>query len=203
MTQGKNSTGRGMLPVPCTYMDFTSRSIRTYDSAQVRSRLDRVYWNQHLADQLDRRLICVALEWKPGLSAHRAVSFGRRPPPARDFNNQPINVRAVEHPDWHCRVVSRHPCRVALSGDCSPQVSALTHLRLLKTAIRQVSDEIKQEMAASSAASTAETDDPLGWTMRFIRAAESRQLGALRSAAQAYVPDVGFPGGRTPSAPRW
>ena len=47
----------------------------THDSALGRSRLDRVYSNHHLSDQLDRRIGCVALNWVPWFSAHRPLVF--------------------------------------------------------------------------------------------------------------------------------
>ena len=54
----------------------------THDSALGRSRLDRVYSNHYLTDQLDRRIGCAALSWVPWLSAHRPVAFFRRRPSA-------------------------------------------------------------------------------------------------------------------------
>ena len=65
---------------------FALRELRqpaaTHDNAHARSRLDRVYRNQPLSEQLDRQIVCSALEWIPHLSAHRAVAFSRsRPPP--------------------------------------------------------------------------------------------------------------------------
>ena len=46
----------------------------------VASVLDRFYGNGHLADQLDRDIMAVALGWKPGLSHYRAILFSRRAP---------------------------------------------------------------------------------------------------------------------------
>ncbi|CAK0832879.1 unnamed protein product, partial [Prorocentrum cordatum] len=45
----------------------------THASASARSRLDRIYANFPLADQLDRRIRCSALEWRHDLSHHRAA----------------------------------------------------------------------------------------------------------------------------------
>eukprot|EP00959_Pyramimonas_sp_CCMP1952_P307674 6439858-Pyramimonas_sp.AAC.1 len=52
----------------------------TFASSSAWSRLDRLYCNQHVAEQLDRDIKAVALEWKPHLSDHRAVLFSRRLP---------------------------------------------------------------------------------------------------------------------------
>ena len=35
----------------------------THSSALGRSRLDRIYWNNHVSHKLDKRISCVALEW--------------------------------------------------------------------------------------------------------------------------------------------
>ena len=158
------------------------QSQHTHDSAQARSRLDRVYWNQHIADQLDRRLICAALEWQPGLSAHRAVSFGRRLPVEKAPADRPLCPQAIRHPDWVRRVVAR---QLSLTAESPVDASPLLHLRLLKDAMRLVTEEIVMESAASSN-THHEHDDPLGWTMRFIRAAELGRRGTMKAALRAY-----------------
>ena len=113
----------------------------THNSALARSRLDRVYRNQHLAEQLDRRLVCAASE-ATQLSAHRAISFARRLPQQKDPLSRPIQLHAVHHTDWRPRVCARFQ---SLLSHANPQGSGLLHLSLLKPAIRQVSDEIALE----------------------------------------------------------
>ena len=76
----------------------------THSSAIARSRLDRVYWNQHLVDQLAHRLVCAALE-ATQLSAHRAISFARRLPQQQDF--RPIQPHAVHQIGWKPKVCAR------------------------------------------------------------------------------------------------
>ena len=49
----------------------------TCDTGIVQSRIDRAYCNQHLAEQLNKHLSCVALPWVSGLSAHRPLRFSR------------------------------------------------------------------------------------------------------------------------------
>ena len=61
----------------------------------VRSRIDRVYANQHVVDQLDRQLECGALSFPYGLSAHRPVSFARRVPVPKTGGVAPLKVWAV------------------------------------------------------------------------------------------------------------
>ena len=82
--------------------------LHTHSSAQARSRLDRVYWNQHFAEQLDRTLTCTTLEWQPSLSAHRAISFARKTPEFQDFATKPIPTHVIDRPDWNTRVSARY-----------------------------------------------------------------------------------------------
>ena len=49
----------------------------THSSGRARSRLDRVYSNHHVGDQLDARYGCACLDWAPHLSHHRPVTFFR------------------------------------------------------------------------------------------------------------------------------
>ena len=52
----------------------------TCETGITRARIDRLYCNQHLVDQLDRSCECGALSFPPGLSSHRPISFARRIP---------------------------------------------------------------------------------------------------------------------------
>ena len=54
----------------------------THANAHGRSRLDRVYWNAHLVEQLDRHVRCGVMEWIPHISAHRVVFYPARLRPA-------------------------------------------------------------------------------------------------------------------------
>ncbi len=49
-----------------------------HDNAASRSRLDRIYSNGHVVDQLDTQFGVAALAWCPDLSAHRPVIFFKR-----------------------------------------------------------------------------------------------------------------------------
>eukprot|EP00973_Karenia_brevis_P031409 4332472-Karenia_brevis.AAC.1 len=49
----------------------------THDGPSSLARLDRLYLNHHLAEQIDRELQSVALEWRRDLSHHRAVFVAR------------------------------------------------------------------------------------------------------------------------------
>ena len=60
-------------------------------------RLDRVYLNYHLEDQLDHEIRCTALPWVSSLiSSHRPLWFEWRPPePHQD------TIKAI--PEWVIR----------------------------------------------------------------------------------------------------
>eukprot|EP00959_Pyramimonas_sp_CCMP1952_P129657 2711478-Pyramimonas_sp.AAC.1 len=70
----------------------------THDNAAARSRLDRVYWNQSVSEQLDRHIFCAPLEWVPHLSAHKAVAFGRRCPARTSDGPRPVPAAILRDP---------------------------------------------------------------------------------------------------------
>lgn len=153
----------------------------THDCASARSRLDRVYWNQHGLEQLDRTLYCCPLEWVPRLSAHRAVAFGRRAPQRHDSGLRPLDSSVVRDPLW--------PSRVSVALDrrerAEPQAGPLRRLVLLKMAMREVADTMLRERDAK-AEQAEEAEDKLGWTVRFVRAAEGARTGAMQRCLAAY-----------------
>jgi len=74
----------------------------THRSASARSRLDRFYGNLAVTDQLDRHISVSALEWKRGLSHHRAIGFSKQTP-VRD-NSSGVSITAIHHKDFPRRV---------------------------------------------------------------------------------------------------
>ena len=64
---------------PQTFVEVW-QPLHTHANAHAYSRLDRIYANYPLADQLDRQISSVALEWPTGLSDHRGVADVRRLP---------------------------------------------------------------------------------------------------------------------------
>ena len=152
----------------------------THSSALGQSRLDRVYSNHHLADQLDRHVCCAALEWVPDLSAHRAVTFSRSIPESKAGSVRSISPAVVERPDWTLRVSLRLRELESASEEFR---SDLGRLQATKQAIREVSETIAREVQAEDGANTS---DKLGTTMRFLRAMEREQMGTMRRCALEY-----------------
>ena len=151
----------------------------THASVSARSRLDRIYTNQHTAEQLDRRIWCAALEWTQNLSAHRAVVASRSSPQPLGAD-RPIPEHIIHHKDWPCSV-SREFHQLCIEN---PNISDIGKLKLLKTAMRHAAKAVlgKQEMI--SEAFTLE--DRLGITLRFLRALEVGRLGSVSSCLLHY-----------------
>ncbi len=152
----------------------------TCDTAQARSRLDRVYVNQHLSSQLDRHYSCTPLEWVKHLSAHRPISFARRHASRHEDVARPLPTGPLSDPSWAGRVSLRFgELRSSDLVDDQP----LRRLTLLKRAIRDVTEAMAEEKVEITANSV---EDKLGWTIRFLRAAEEASLGRMARCAAAY-----------------
>lgn len=70
----------------------------THQNGLARSRLDRVYSNHFLPDQLDRYYSCYTLPMPPHLSAHVAIAFERRRPRDVGPKSDVISNATVQHP---------------------------------------------------------------------------------------------------------
>jgi exonuclease III len=151
----------------------------THDSARGRSRLDRIYSNHHLTDQLDRRIGCAALAWVRQLSAHRPVAFFRQHSAHGNVDNR-FPAAPMKDPRWSQRVALRYG---ELRRSDASEDQPIRRLLLIKQAIRDVCKKMDNEQTEREAVST---DDKLGWTMRYIRTAEELRFGALRKCVQAY-----------------
>ena len=70
----------------------------THHSARSESRLDRIYANFPLIDQLDKVLRMTVLPWRLELSAHRPISFRRTTAPKKTPNG--VSQAALRHKDF-------------------------------------------------------------------------------------------------------
>ena len=158
----------------------------THSSGLARSRLDRVYSNHHVAEQLDSRLGCACLDWVPQLSHHRPIVFfklrSRRSP-----QSELIDEKVVKGPSWPHRVSLRYG---ALKEE-SPEEDPFTNLHLLKQAISDVSKHMSEESRRNTLFNQAkDIDDKIGWTMRALRAYERGHRADLLNCIKAY-PKIG------------
>ena len=74
------------------------------ETAHARSRIDRVYTNQHITAQLDRNISCAALEWVKGLSAHRPITFARISAQRSELKASPLPTAPMDDNDWSKRI---------------------------------------------------------------------------------------------------
>ena len=152
----------------------------TCNTPLARSRIDRIYSNHHTSDQLDRSYGCNVLAWTD-LSQHRPISFSRI---ASKRNGPTTAVRfpkeSSNHPDWTRRVTMRYDEELAKDALSDNPVRRLV---VLKRAMRGVALTMQRE---NNIARAEESDDQLGRTMSFIRAAEDINLRRMRICAQVY-----------------
>ena len=169
----------------------------THGGPISRARLDRVYWNAHISHQIDKVIVCSALNWRPkrGMeerrdSQHRPVSFVRRPAAGNRFALPPPPPWVFRHPDWATRTAMQYNTwrQENIGRDLGPCKRVLA----MKTAMREVADQIRSEHTMSLSSTTlasppaAVADDELAWTMRFIKAAESGNLAAQDRCCREY-----------------
>ena len=72
----------------------------TFRSSVSSAKLDRIYCNQHITEQLDRSISCTTLEWRTELSDHRPVIFSRRLPHRTSNQQHVIPATAYQHDDF-------------------------------------------------------------------------------------------------------
>ncbi len=113
----------------------------THQNGLARSRLDRVYSNHGLYDQLDREYHSLALP-RTGVSDHRPISFGRRIPQPKAPHDAPISRQVYGHPDFGRRVAMGF---TTLKKVDQQDDSSLRKLVLVKRAIHLVATSIQAE----------------------------------------------------------
>ena len=94
---------------------------------------------------MDRHTRVAALEWRLGLSAHRAVHLVRQAPHKVDPQHKPINLSALYSPDFARRVAldfhEKLDHHLGDSDHGSPVNGRGIHkLRTLKSCIRKVAE---------------------------------------------------------------
>ena len=149
----------------------------TYISTIATSRIDRVYTNHHLSDQLDYKFGCTTLPREGRLSSHAAISFYRQKPPTHKHDNKNITPKlthaTINHPDWPKRVAAELS---AISITPEDYNNPIRRLVLTKRAMHNVSDSMAHDHVFAEAATN---DDKLNCTLSFIRAAQDTNLGKM------------------------
>ena len=112
----------------------------TCEMEACRSWIDRCYSNMAVAEQQDRQVECVALDWAMGLSTHRPIHFARIRPSRRQ-GKPPIADRILLHPSFPASVEAEFN---ELRGGRS--LPRLAQLSLLK---KSINEERCEEVAAA------------------------------------------------------
>ena len=164
--------------VELTQPDFTHESGR--NEARGASRLDRIYANHHLMDQLDHEWGCSPLQWVKRLSHHRPVSFFRRTRAHDQDNDKPIDPSAFRHPEWKSLTLMEYAASISTETE---RPGPLRKLVLLKQAMTRVADRLKHENTTRRANNNHER---LSATMAYIRVAERGHVQAMKGIAKQY-----------------
>ena len=154
----------------------------TCEAGGARSRIDRMYCNQHLSFQLNRHISCNVLEWDRHTSVHRPLSFSRTTPAPKKLENKPIPLSEFKREGWVQKVFANF--QYLSNGD--PMINnPARRLLLLKDAIRN-SYELNVEDMGGFAQKATSPDDRLGFTLSCLRAMERGQHDRVFKCAQAY-----------------
>ena len=78
----------------------------TCETAKARSRIDRMYINQHISYQLDYQCSCSVLSWGKALSAHRPISFARHKAPPKPAEDRPLSPSSFRRDGWREEVIA-------------------------------------------------------------------------------------------------
>ncbi|CAK0823549.1 unnamed protein product, partial [Prorocentrum cordatum] len=147
----------------------------THASASARSRLDCLYSNFHACEQLDRRLQVAALEWRHGLSHHRAVLASLRSACRSEEGDRPLTNRALMHKDFPRRLMLEFHAQHQTHVETNP----LAKDRLYKECMRSVANRLENDNESPPPA--VDLEDKLGVALRLIRAIEGARPHAVSS----------------------
>ena len=157
----------------------------THRNALPQSRLDHIYVTQHISEQLDTAIGCGALDWARSSSDHRPlIVFRKRRSGHRPFGSGGLPLGPMKVLSWPDRVRASflpfHTANLAATG-------ALDRLYLLKEAIASTTWQMQAESHFHrQCPHTTESDDKLGWAIRFIRVAERRRFRTMGRCVEAY-----------------
>ena len=158
--------------------EMTHESGRNLDRGA--SRLDRIYSNHHIMDQLGHEWGCAALGWVKAMSHHRPARFFRRSRLRTDDTDKPLDATVFRHPQWRPRTLMEYSHLVTRE---TTRLTPLRKLVLLKEAMATVAERVQQDKEVVPASSHHEK---LGTIMSFIRVAERRHTGRMKKVGSRY-----------------
>ena len=139
------------------------------------SRIDRVYTNQHLSNQLDRTVFAAVLE-DTGLSQHRPVAFGRWARLPREDRNRPISEDIVQDERWPLRVAMEF---LDLQNTLPVSANPVVRLRRLKVAMRAAAEQLRIDRADQTSNAPTPLLDVTMSALRRLERAGLQELPAL------------------------
>ena len=153
----------------------------THDGPVSLARLDRIYTNQPVVDQLDKRIYSAALAWPKG-SQHRRLAFGRQSKAPKAQLDKPISEEVICDERWPLRVAAAEFHSLQALDDT--RAGPMVQLRRLKVAMKTASAALTEELT-SSAASAAD-GSPLSITMTALRRLERQGMVDLPALSARY-----------------
>ena len=160
----------------------------THFSTIASSRIDRVYTNHHLSEQLDHRFGCTTLPRQSQLSTHAAISFSRTKPsthtPGTEHSTPTLTHTTINHPDWPKRVAAELQSISITPDDYNNPIRRLV---LAKRAMHNVSNNMIHDHVFAEATTN---DEKLNCTLSFIRAAQDINLAKMYRKCLEY-PHIG------------
>jgi len=149
----------------------------TCNAGGAKSRIDRMYINQHVSYQLDHNCSTSALEWDLELSRHRPIVFSRLSHKNRPPENRPLQAHVFKRKGWAQDVCAAFQLKCAQDHISS---SACRRLVLLKDAIREESNNYNpneyEEGSCTLESSKNTLDDSLGHTMAALKCISLRSF---------------------------
>ena len=153
----------------------------THSHAGTYSKLDRVYLNPHVSEQLDHKLRCFPLNWITALSDHRPVVMCRTRDHDGATGKKAVPMQPALSPDWGRRVhLCWHEKVIAFAGSHL----ALRRMLLLKEAITEVAHRMAKEGKTMPPSST---HDKVSITMACIREVELMHWDSARTLSSRYT----------------
>ena len=140
------------------------QELMTCETGLVYSRIDRIYCNQHVSDNLNRHFYAAALPPASPLSAHRPLQFAKLPMWERSYDNRekPLPVSLVADSAF-ARLVEEH---FAMQLQGNVHANAYDRLGLLKRSMRRACCSIR---CSNQFREVVSVDEQLEATLAFLR----------------------------------
>ena len=154
----------------------------THTGSGARSRLDRVYCNQHIAFQLDRNCVCTRLECDHDVSHHHPISFARTTPRPKSGDDKPLSPKDLAKDGWGTSVIFNFQRNCLGDRDLENPIRRLV---LLKDAIKETT-KVYRNIEEFNRTEKLGPDDKQGYTMTCLRARERDDMGCVFKCGVSY-----------------